>query len=263
MSAHRPIHFARRAFAGKEVGRGPTHFNLAYEITWVQQGHIQFDLGHSVVDAVAGTCIVLPGDMENTPVGRAAVLHQLWLPTFWLEEAADALGPRASAPQVAAVLPADSRVTALTRVVMEEVGSGLDASDPGMGALMDSLLYSLVRERAPEVLHRRQDVRIRRALERIAQEYANPLRVEDLASAAGMCRYSFLRAFRASVGESPYQYLLGYRLERAAERLRKAKGVSVLETALECGFGDPGRFARAFRARFGCSPREYRARHGN
>jgi AraC-like DNA-binding protein len=262
MSVHRPIHFVRRAFAGKKVGRGPTHVNQGYELTWVQHGHIQFDLGHTVVDAAAGTCVVLPGDVENTPVSRAAVLHQLWLPTPWLEEAADALGPDAHAPKQAAVLRSDSRVTALTRVVMEEIGNGLGASDPQMGALMDSLLYGLVREPAPEVPHRRQDVRIRRALERIALEYADPLRVEDLASAAGMCRYSFLRAFRASMGESPYQYLLGYRLERAAEKLRKAKGVSVLETALECGFGDPGRFARAFRTRFGCLPREYRIRHG-
>ncbi|WP_223637185.1 helix-turn-helix domain-containing protein [Corallococcus sp. EGB] len=137
----------------------------------------------------------------------------------------------------------------------------MPASDPGMGALVDSLLYGLVRGNSPEVVHRQRDARIQRALERIAVDYADALRVEDLAKAAGMCRYSFLRAFRASMGESPYQYLQGYRLERAAEQLRGGKAASVLETALECGFTDPGRFARAFRARFGCVPREYRARH--
>ncbi|NOK19609.1 helix-turn-helix transcriptional regulator [Corallococcus carmarthensis] len=260
-AAHRPVHSLRRAFAGSRIGRGPKHDNQSFELTWVQQGHIQFDLGHSTVDAAAGTCVVLTDEGQNTPVARAAVLHQLWLPGAWLEEAAGALGPRAGAPRVAAVHPADSRLTAHIRLVMEEIGHGLPASDPGMGALMDSLLFALVRGSAPEVPHRQRDVRIQRALERISVEYADALRVEDLAEAAGMCRYSFLRAFRASVGESPYQYLQAYRLERAAERLRLRQDASVLESALACGFGDPGRFARAFRARFGCAPREYRARH--
>ncbi|MBN8226065.1 helix-turn-helix transcriptional regulator [Corallococcus macrosporus] len=260
-AAHRPLFHLRRAFAGSRVGRGPKHANQSFELTWVQQGHIQFDLGRSTLDAAAGTCVVLTDDGENTPVVRAAVLHQLWLPGTWLEEAAGALGPRASVPRFSAVHPADSRLTAHIRLVMEEIESGVPASDPGLGALMDSLLYGLVRGSAPERQHRQRDARIQRALERIAGEYADALRVEDLAEAAGMCRYSFLRAFRASVGESPYQYLQGFRLERAAERIRLRRDASVLETALACGFGDPGRFARAFRARFGCAPREYRARH--
>nr|WP_301340486.1 helix-turn-helix domain-containing protein [Corallococcus exercitus] len=60
-----------------------------------------------------------------------------------------------------------------------------------------------------------------------------------MAEAAGLCRDSFLRAFRASTDESPARYLQGYRLERAAERLRQGQAASVLATARMCGFGDP------------------------
>ncbi len=62
------------------------------------------------------------------------------------------------------------------------------------------------------------------------------------------------RAFAGShVGRGPKH------ANQSAERLRGSKATSVLETALPCGFGAPGRFARAFRAHFGC-PRGCRAR---
>ncbi|GMU09567.1 AraC family transcriptional regulator [Corallococcus caeni] len=93
---------------------------------------------------------------------------------------------------------------------------------------------------AQRVVHpANHDARTQRALERIAVEDADALNVEDLAEVAGLYRDPFLRAFRASMGESPTRYLQGYRLERAAERLRQGQAASVLTTAHMCGFGDP------------------------
>ncbi|RKG82451.1 AraC family transcriptional regulator [Corallococcus exercitus] len=93
---------------------------------------------------------------------------------------------------------------------------------------------------AQRVVHpANRDARPQRALERIVVEDADALRVKDLVEAASLCRAPFLRAFRASMGESPTRYLQGYRLARAAERLRQGQAASVLATARMCGFGDP------------------------
>jgi AraC-like DNA-binding protein len=119
--------------------------------------------------------------------------------------------------------------------------------------------FALVR-RGPEAsAQRRIDARIRRALERVDESYGEALGVDELASEAGMSRSVFLRTFRAQVGDSPYRHLVRVRLDQAAHRLGGSHD-SILDIATACGFGDPGRFARMFRARHGCTPREFRRR---
>ena len=63
--------------------------------------------------------------------------------------------------------------------------------------------------------------------------YFEPLTVADLARAAGLSRAHFSREFRRAFGESPHQYLLTRRLERAAALLRNTDR-SVTEICFFC-----------------------------
>ena len=65
------------------------------------------------------------------------------------------------------------------------------------------------------------------------------------------------RVFKAAIGETPKGYVTRLRVERAAFCLL-AHESTVAEIATSCGFGRPETFIRAFRRRFGQSPREYR-----
>lgn len=78
-----------------------------------------------------------------------------------------------------------------------------------------------------------------------------------LAAVASFSPFHFHRLFRALMGEALGDYVRRRRLELAAIRLR-AQGVSVFDIALGVGFGSPEAFTRAFRARFGCSPTQWR-----
>ena len=71
----------------------------------------------------------------------------------------------------------------------------------------------------------------------------------DLAQLAGLSRFHFLRAFKKTTVETPYQYLLRRRIERA-QSLLKASHMSVTEVASAVGFKDSTRFIRAFRRRW-------------
>lgn len=103
--------------------------------------------------------------------------------------------------------------------------------------------------------------RISRVLRHIEIHAAEALDLAQLAAVACMSRYHFLRSFRRIIGVTPHQYLLGLRLHRAAERLcRSSDPVSAI--AFETGFGDLSTFNAGFRARFGASPRHFRAAHG-
>ena len=65
------------------------------------------------------------------------------------------------------------------------------------------------------------------------------------------------RVFKAAVGETPKSYVIRLRVERAAFCLL-AHESTVAQIAADCGFQSPETFIRAFRRRFGKSPREYR-----
>jgi len=98
---------------------------------------------------------------------------------------------------------------------------------------------------------------IRRVLEFIHSSPDAPFTVADLAEFAGVSERSLHAAFRRQLGTSPMSYVRRHRLERVHEellRLDPSAGVKVTDVALRHGFTHTGRFAAAYRERFGESP---------
>src|ERR1700761_5157457 len=86
--------------------------------------------------------------------------------------------------------------------------------------------------------------------------YYEPLKVADLARAAGLSPAHFSREFRRTFGESPHGYLLTRRLERAAALLRTTDH-GVAEICISVGLTSVGSFTSTFRSTFGRSPTQY------
>ena len=83
--------------------------------------------------------------------------------------------------------------------------------------------------------------------------YFEPLTVPDLARAAGVSPAHFSREFRRTFGESPHQYLLTRRLERAAALLRNTDR-TVTDICFDVGLTSVGSFTTSFRRIYGTSP---------
>lgn len=90
--------------------------------------------------------------------------------------------------------------------------------------------------------------------------YADPIRVADMARAAGLSTAHFSRSFRDAFGETPHQYLLTRRLERAAALLRNTDR-AVTDICFLVGLGSVGSFTTSFQRMFGTTPTRYRAAH--
>lgn len=99
---------------------------------------------------------------------------------------------------------------------------------------------------------------LRRARDLIDREYALPLNVPAMARQALMSPAHFSRQFRLAYGETPYNYLMTRRIERAMALLRA--GASVTDACMAVGCSSLGSFSSRFTEIVGEPPSVYRLR---
>jgi AraC-like DNA-binding protein len=112
------------------------------------------------------------------------------------------------------------------------------------------------RVRRPAVPLSRHLLRVRDLIDRA---YAEPLEVAALARSASVSPAYFSRSFKSAFGETPHQYLMSRRMERAMALLR-AGDRSVTEVCFAVGFSSLGSFSTQFRRFVGDSPSAYQRR---
>ena len=98
-----------------------------------------------------------------------------------------------------------------------------------------------------------------RAKDLMDARYRESLDVPELARSARLSPAHFSREFARAFGETPHQYLLHRRLERAAELLRNTDR-SVADICFTVGLKSVGSFTTSFGREFGVSPTAYRAK---
>jgi AraC family transcriptional regulator len=91
----------------------------------------------------------------------------------------------------------------------------------------------------------------------IRERTSEPVNVSTLASAIGVSRSHFSRAFHKLAGEPPRAYISRMRVERAMSLMREGD-ISLGEIALVAGFADQAHFSNAFRRATGATPLQWR-----
>jgi AraC family transcriptional regulator len=76
-----------------------------------------------------------------------------------------------------------------------------------------------------------------------------------------LSQFHFIRAFKSSVGHSPYQYVLSARISVAKEMLSKSD-LSIADVALAVGFSDASQLNRVFRKLIGVTPTAFQRENG-
>jgi AraC family transcriptional regulator len=106
-------------------------------------------------------------------------------------------------------------------------------------------------------LPRALELAVAEVRQRWRDDAMKPLRVAELANAAGMSASQLSRLFRRQFGCGPVTAFELVRLHRAAELLTRSE-LTVAATARACGFADAYHLSRRFRAAYGMPPRAYR-----
>lgn len=101
------------------------------------------------------------------------------------------------------------------------------------------------------------NIRMQQFLHYIALNYAQEVSLEALAQSANVSKSECLRCFKVSLGTTPYQYLIEFRLARAGELLCSTD-LPIGEISEEVGFHQVSHFGKCFKEKTGCTPKEYR-----
>jgi AraC family transcriptional regulator len=99
--------------------------------------------------------------------------------------------------------------------------------------------------------------RVEACLRYIEQKFDEPLTLDDLARQAECSRFHLCRIVKTICGTTPYQYLLQFRMKRAATLLQGSKR-PVTDIALSIGFGDLSTFNATFKSVYGRTPTQFR-----
>lgn len=144
-----------------------------------------------------------------------------------------------------------ARSQAAVEYLLRAVSVDLEAGCPHGPILVESVAATLIRLFSTPEPSGRAAPRLRssdatRLRELIASRMAEPLSLAQLAEAANLSVGHLVRAFKASFGVTPYQYILRARVQRAQE-LIEAGGTSLPDVARQVGFADLSQMSKTFR----------------
>lgn len=167
----------------------------------------------------------------------------------------------------------DSSHAEVLNFALAQFADEVEGSEPGATLLAEHLahvmLVHLLRIYLAEApreasgwLRALGDSRLSRALAAIHAQPARTWQLIELAQEAGMSRTSFAVAFKKVVGQSPMDYLTGWRMLLAKDQLRHGTA-PIAAIAAGIGYRSEAAFSTAFKRIFGTSPRQARRNEGH
>lgn len=245
------------------------HWHKEFEIIFVRRGHLQVTLDGVAHSLSAGAMlfvnsgVIHSGHPENAeyecvvfgletavrqylaaePEGRALLAQELLLPTdvFLLHPAA--------------AKEAERLVTAMRE---EKPGFMLTALSAIAGLFGLVLRQEILVSQSPKSNgFTTRLLPFENAVSFMEENFAEPITLGEMATAAGISRKYFSEYFKKVSGKSPFEYLTSYRIERASELLLHTD-LPITQIALDCGFNDLSYFIKTFKKQTEITPAKWR-----
>ena len=222
-----------------------------------------------------------PGEIATIPAGVSSrwtckrpmeidVLH-LYLTEEFLRKVAESIEVDPDGfeivPRLAIEDPQIKQIGLLLKAEAE--AEGLLGGKLYAESLANALAISLIREHSSlgksasrKAASLKRDTKLskgalREALDYVGDNLEKDLTLAEVAGAARISPYHFLRLFKESTGLTPHQYVIERRVERARELLGRSS-LTISEVALSCGFADQSHLSRHFKRLVGLTPKGFR-----
>jgi AraC family transcriptional regulator len=149
---------------------------------------------------------------------------------------------------------------AIGEVIRDNSGESSLFVDPLVNAIAKRFIALNFKERSPAQARPASQLtsrQVRNLRDFVELELHHEIKLDNMAAVCGLNTEYFMRLFKATLGVSPYQYVIGRRVERAKALLCE-NGESLAEIAVACGFSHQEHMSRMFRRLTGVTPGRYR-----
>jgi len=233
-----------------------------YQLVVIHQGSLRLQLGTEWIDVAQHEGILLtPRYREHFHFSPDQETHHSWI----------AISPRAVPASIRAevkgyqgpvpFLGSMSSILEIARQRLPLIGPNSTFQNEFYRGLAVAAVCDFVtasrRQRAGDDVH---GAILTRLEQFIFRRYSERHDLGSIAQAVGVSRQHLLRVCRLNGRPTPIDHLYKRRLEVAADMLMHT-GLSIAETAEQCGFANQFHFSRKFKESFDCSPFEWRSRH--
>lgn len=208
-------------------------------------------------------------------IGSQAQVMHLYLPQAVLEDFVTEEIELDETPEIREFFAAeDPWLAGLFSMLRDELESHGPLAVGGETFLLDQLQHAVVRHlvlrhssidsnrlnmfESAQAGARMSPNRLAQVVAFIEASYAQPIQLQDLTTIACMSKDHFVKAFRNTVGQTPYRYLLALRLAHAGQMLRSRRELSIAEIASLNGFRNASHFSTAFSKTYRVAPKIYR-----
>lgn len=250
----------------------PWHWHEEFEINYVKEGALKLQIPYQEFFMRTGDLAVLNGNIlhyaEASPYCELQSL--VFSPLLLTGSAASAfsvkyLKPLSSCGAFGGLfIPAEDREAgewfrkAFSALRSEEFGYEFIVREQLSKMMLK--IFKRMEEQIllPETSKNMDTFRMEQMLAFIHDHYEENILLTDIAAVSGIGERECLRCFKRTIGESPVQYLLKYRLMQSAGLLLSRTSDSISDIASACGFDYPSYYARQFKRFYQCTPKEYR-----
>jgi AraC-like DNA-binding protein len=165
------------------------------------------------------------------------------------------------------LIKADQARTLALHNTMQALASEMAEQAPGSGVvatrLAEVLFIQVLRAHIASVPERNEgwlravfDPQLGTALSAVHDRVNTPWTVESLAEAAGMSRSAFAARFKEILGQTPLEYVTGWRMQKAMQLLEQ-RDKKLIDVARSVGYESDAAFSKAFKRVVGANPSEY------
>lgn len=226
------------------------HAHESLIVGTVEAGSRTFAIENDTITAGPGSVFAIPPGAVHAvshPDGKCSGLAVHCTP----EDLVELLG---SVPVIRLFATQDHLLRSRLTAVVEALECDLPAMEQ-QGRLVEALARVQERYSAEAPAPRKSHAGAAKAKALMVERFHEPLTLADLAEAAGMNACALGRAFSASMGMPPHEFLTFVRVRNA--RLLLERGDTIANVAASCGFSDQSHMHRAFRAVLGMTPGQY------
>ena len=233
-------------------------------VRWKEAGAVR-----RVVAVQPGIASILPVGFDETETEIVSPLECLYIFLAPSVTAASSLADFDIDPSRAEVV----RSPAVSDPLLKEIAASLhsilsrppeptdrlfiDGASSMLAAHLVSKYSNVAGRRAPPSPSLSYD-KLKRVLDLVDCRFAEEIGLDELAAEACLSPFHFSRLFQNATGLSPHRYVTERRIREAKTKLAEGR-LSLVEVALEAGFGSQGNFNRIFRKHTGLTPGEFRS----